>query len=271
MTTETSTTESTQQPTTTATPESTSYTSMLSGETTTTQDAQDTQTSTSSETTEHKDDVSNITEDSQRPTWLPEKFKTPEALLESYQNLEGKLGAFTGAPEEYELKAPEGVDFTFYEDGEYTATQFKEMAKEMGINQEAFSKISDFYIQSRMQDALMEQQARENAVFEVFGGQKEANKAIPQISNRVRSVLGDEGIAIYQDAASGSPTAAANAIKLAGMLINKLDGEHNQSYSSAPVQQHTREDLQNMMRDPQYKTSPQYRDKVDDLYRKMFD
>ena len=42
------------------------------------------------ETTEEKDFVTAEDEAPPRPEWLPEKFKTPEALLESYSNLEKK-------------------------------------------------------------------------------------------------------------------------------------------------------------------------------------
>lgn len=208
--------------------------------------------------------------DGERPEWLPEKFKSPEAMAEAYKNLESKFGGFSGAPEDYEVTVPEGVDFQFYEGSDFGVDKFKEFAKESNMSQETFSKAMDFYVQSRVYDAMVEQKSREDSVYEVFGGKEAATKEIPQISARVKGALGEDGMKVYQDAASGSHTAAASAIKLAGMLINKLDGEHTQAHVATPTPEVSRDELREMMKDPRYKTSQEFRDKVDAGYRKLF-
>jgi hypothetical protein len=243
----------------------TSMSSLLAGDI-------DTTTTTTTETETNPSDVTTETTDTtDRPEWLPEKFKSPESMAEAYKNLESKFGGFTGAPEDYELTVPEGVDFQFYEDSEYGVNTFKEFAKETNMSQETFSKAMDFYINSRAHDAIVEQQNRENAVYEVFGGKDKAVKDIPNISAKVKGALGEDGMKVYQDAASGSVTAAASAIKLAGMLINKFDGEFKQSTSVTPQPSISRDSLREMMKDPRYKTSAEFRAQVDEGYKKLFD
>ncbi len=245
--------------------------SLLSGETQS-EVVSDTETASAEvDNTQETEDTTSTLQEGERPEWLPEKFESAEKMAESYKNLESKFGNFTGAPEEYEIVKPEGVDFEFYEDAEYGVDQFQGMAREMGLDQDGFNKVMNFYIQSESQRVGMEMQAREDSVYEVFGGQEKAQKEIPQISARVKGSIGEEGMKVYQDAASGSSTSAASAIKLAGMLINKLDGEFTQSHKPAtPASQVSRDGLREMMKDPRYKTSAEYRAEVDAGYTKLF-
>ena len=68
----------------------------MSEETQTVSEAMEEQTPDISDTSdiksEEKDFVTAEDQAPARPEWLPEKFKTPEALLESYSNLEKKQG-----------------------------------------------------------------------------------------------------------------------------------------------------------------------------------
>ena len=48
----------------------------------------------------------NVTEDTERPTWLPEKFKTAEDLAKSYTELEKTLA-------DKSPKVPEQYDFSY--------------------------------------------------------------------------------------------------------------------------------------------------------------
>lgn len=175
----------------------------------------------------------------------------------------------SGVPEgDYEIVVPEGVDFQFYEDGEYGISQFQDMAKEMGLNQEAFSKLTEFYIHSRAQDEAMLQDAREQAQFEVFG--KDAAKEVSGISAKAKYVLGED-FSILQDAASGSPTAAANAIKVVGVLLDKLGGEYSQG-THAPVEPPiTEESLDALRRSPDWNTNPAVRKQYNEGLKKLYD
>jgi hypothetical protein len=102
---------------------------------------------------------------SERPEWLPEKFKTPEDLVSSYTNLEGKLGQkeeeikantiaeiekerFANRPEtsgDYQL--PEAIDSEMATDNEllnwWANTSF-----ENGYSQEQFEDGINMYVEA---------------------------------------------------------------------------------------------------------------------------
>lgn len=195
---------------------------------------------------------------------LPEGMETNDDLLNAFNEMKERYSA----PEDYELPTIEG--FTFFEDADYGVGQFKDVAKDLGLNQEGFGKVMDFYVNAETQRATMDQKNREQAVYEAFGGADKAAKAIPVTSARVKSVLGADGMSVYQDAASGSVTAAASAIKLAGMLIGKLQGEPQAPVNAAQPSGMSREDLREMMKDSRYRTNPEFRAKVDAGYNKLF-
>lgn len=87
-------------------------------------------------------------EPTERPAWLPEKFKTPEELSKSYDELQktlrekGKV-----APEKYEVE--EGVDFNTEDE---MFTQFQEFAKENNMSNEVFNKTLKFAKESGLLD-----------------------------------------------------------------------------------------------------------------------
>jgi len=69
-----------------------------------------------------------------RPEWLPAKYKSAADLGKSYSELEKKLGAFTGAPEEYDLSSLE-VD-----DSQLIVQEIKSVAKELNMSQDGLQK-----------------------------------------------------------------------------------------------------------------------------------
>ncbi len=136
--------EATSEVTSEATPQSNlTETVMASTETTTTEPAQEAQEQPSEpslfEQTEGEIDAES------KPEWLPEKFKTGEDLAKSYGELEKKLGAHTGAPEEYKLEVPEGLeDYSITQDDPF-AKDFANVLKESGVNQDTYDKIANLY------------------------------------------------------------------------------------------------------------------------------
>lgn len=93
------------------------------------------------------DEVSPESTDAQEhPEWFKsDKYKTIEDQAKAYNDLEGKFGAFTGAPEEYELTLPEGIDGEFdLEDPMLTG--FMEIAKEANMNQGVFTQMLHQYV-----------------------------------------------------------------------------------------------------------------------------
>ena len=80
----------------------------------------------------------------ERPEWLPEKFKTPEDMVKSFTQLEGKLrekGKL--APESYAM--PEDMLETVDTEAEDYAA-FTEVAKEIGLTNDGFNKLVSFAV-----------------------------------------------------------------------------------------------------------------------------
>jgi len=79
-----------------------------------------------------------------------------EAAMEqakAYKELQGKFGSFTGAPEEYEVKLSEEmserINLEDFKDDPLMA-DFKEVAKEMGLNNDGFNAFSELYFKSQL-------------------------------------------------------------------------------------------------------------------------
>lgn len=87
--------------------------------------------------------------ESERPAWLPEKFKEPEALAKSYVELEkvllekGKI-----APESYEVNL-EGISINTEDD---LFSGFAALAKEAKFSNEQFNNVLKFAAESGMLD-----------------------------------------------------------------------------------------------------------------------
>lgn len=71
----------------------------------------------------------------------------------AYGELQSKFGSFTGAPEEYEVKLSdemaEHINIEDYTD-DPLLNDFKDVAKEMGINGEGFNKMTEMYFKSQL-------------------------------------------------------------------------------------------------------------------------
>lgn len=102
-----------------------------------------------------------------RPDNVPEKFWNTEtnsinadAAVKSYTELESKFGSFTGAPDEYVFNSSEemtaklteaGVEINTEDDPLYQAAM--DMAKETGMSQDGFDKLSNLYIMTQLGNA----------------------------------------------------------------------------------------------------------------------
>ena len=77
-----------------------------------------------------------------RPEWLPEKFKTPEDFAKSYGELEKKIGSMPKAPESYDLAFTKdmGVDMT-----EEQNTEVQTMFKNLNLTQEQAKGVMAMY------------------------------------------------------------------------------------------------------------------------------
>ncbi len=83
-----------------------------------------------------------------RPDWVMDKYKTVEAQARAYGDAEKKLGAFTGAPETYELNLSKDlVDAGLGIDASNPAyAAISELCSGLQMNQGGFDKLLDAYV-----------------------------------------------------------------------------------------------------------------------------
>lgn len=120
-----------------------------------------------------------------KPDWFKgEKYKTVQAQAEAYNSLESKFGSFTGAPDDYEMVIPEGMDVQFDEE---RLGEAKTMFKEMGMDQAGFNKAMEWYLGEIAGDPEAEQVSMQQQVQEVLGD-KSAQR-ISQVSGALSNML----------------------------------------------------------------------------------
>ena len=202
-----------------------------------------------------------------RPEWLPEEFESADALLESHNSLKEKMGVFQGAPEEYQLKGYE--NFSFHEGTDNDVAGFMVMAKEMGINQEGFDKLVDYYVAGESQRAVIEAETRKNTAHEMLGGDKVAGERIKSIAAKAQTSMSADQYNLFKDATSGSHSSGGSAILLVESL---LKGETkplgNNTSTAAPKL--TEGQIREMMKDPKYGKDKEYNAKVAKAFAELY-
>ncbi len=122
-----------------------------------------------------------------QPEWFKsDKYKSVQAQAEAYNALESKLGAFTGAPDEYALNVPEGLE------GEFTADDpllvaAQEFAKDSNMNQESFDKMVDIYLSGTVESPEAMQATMDQQLVEVLGDNHA--QRISQVSGALSNML----------------------------------------------------------------------------------
>ena len=89
----------------------------------------------------------------ERPEWLPEKYKTPEDFAKGYDEMSkkfGDAGGFDGAPEgDYVFEIADDAGFEIDHDHP-TIQSFNEVAREVNMSQDTYSKLMEIYGQDVM-------------------------------------------------------------------------------------------------------------------------
>lgn len=212
----------------------------------------------------------------ERPEWLPEKFNTPEDLVNSYSSLESKLGkgqeelretimaeiegeAFANRPEtagDYSL--PEGLEENAEEiAGSDNVQWWANFAWENGFSQEEFEEgLARLLPDGPDLDAEMTKLG-DNAVARIEAVSLWANKNLPD-------ELGDEVLRMGQ---------TADGIKLLEhlMSMNSSDSIGGDTNATTGI---SKSDLETMMRDPRYwdttRRDPGYVKQVDEGFSKLY-
>jgi len=213
-----------------------------------------------------------------RPEWLPEKFNTPEDLVNSYTNLEGKLGkkdddirnaiieelsqeAFANRPEtagDYQL--PESIDEESAT-GNELLSWWAETAYENGYSQEQFEEGINMYVEALNADIpdydaevskLGENADARQEAASLFANQFFEEQHLPAIERMCETADGIEALEYIM-----------STMKQAGP-----------SMQSQPVASITQDQLNQMMLDPRWH-DPAKRDmsfvkEVEDGFKRLY-
>lgn len=198
----------------------------------------------------------------ERPTWLPEKFKTPEEMATAYKELETKQSTAAPAVPVVEVVKQAGVDIAklgaeYAENGKLSAESLTDLAAK-GIPQATV----DAYIAGL--NAVATQQVAK--LQEVVGGKENLTK----ILEWAKTGLSPTEANAYDKALD------ANDLTSASMLLQNIQAKYTAAVGNDPklvkgeivpnaagVQPFANTDQVHLaMRDPRYKTDPEYRAQV---------
>ncbi len=188
----------------------------------------------------------------ERPEWLPEGFETPEELAEAYNGR-------PMAPEAYELNK-EGYEGFAFDDA--SLDSFMTLSKEMNIPQESFDKFVGLYVETEQNRAALDIKARQDHAISSFGGEKQFKEAVGNLTSMAKAQLSEDQFQLLSVATSASQESGAAVMQLVTQLLSKRETTPLNNRTVTTSNTKSRGELEDMMRDPKYKTDPDFRNQV---------
>jgi hypothetical protein len=169
----------------------------------------------------------------ERPENVPEKFwdnntksVRNDDVLKSYNELSGRFGSFTGAPEAYEFSlneqlAEKGVEL----DSENPLiTKFTEMAKESNMSQDMANQLVNMFVEGQYADSLAAEDAETTRISEEMGKLGDnAQQRVDNISNWAKANLSPEQVEGLGDAT----TTAAGVMAVEALIAKSRNAPMN--------------------------------------------
>jgi hypothetical protein len=190
---------------------------------------------------------------SERPDWLPEKFKAPEDLVTSYKELESKFSERVNIPETYEVEVPAGLEipdtyYSAFKDAGLTNDQTQAM-----LNFYASTVAPEFVSVSRELELTKLSQSLDT---DVAGATEEAKKILEWANS---SPNGESLVSLHGSTASGVMYLKAHMEKqLSDSRMDDLSGGTPAAYSDSMSAQ----EIDSMVQNPRYMTDPAYKAEV---------
>lgn len=215
-------------------------------------------------------------EQAETPEWLQSKYITEgrsveESITEqakAYTELSGKFGAFTGAPEAYELNLSDEQK-TMVMDDDPVIQGFQEIAKEAGINQEFHDKIVGWYL-GQQQDEMKAIEEQRGQEMKALGDN--AGKRIQAVNEWIGSNFEPHTVEAIRSMAVSSDAVAA----IEQMIAKTRNAPQGGAKGSEPPAGITKDELNKMtfalddFGNRRMSTDPEYRKRVDELWSKMY-
>lgn len=190
------------------------------------------------------------------PAWYKaDKYKTVEAQAQAYVDLEKRFGAFTGAPTEYELKVPDGVQGEFDKDHPLLKG-FIEFAKGAQMNQEGFSKVLGMLAQYEASQEVTAPQVKQ-----AIG--QDADTRIGAVAQWAQANLDANGYNALRAVLSPGPDTAAAFLVIEGIVNKTRQPALPKPGSDTVMPPSGLEAINAKMKDPKYQTDMEYRRAVE--------
>lgn len=208
------------------------------------------------------DDPNTDQEWSERPEWLPEKFKSPEQLAESYQELERKLTEVSESskpPENYQLELPEAF-------GEGLSEEDQQFFKDAGLTNDQAQKMVDFLAENivpEVQKARAEHQKSQLAAdWGMHPDSESFNERVQKVKQWAQKNLPEGAVSEMAKSAHG-----VNAI------YQMMQSSYSARNTTGNQQQNrmSRADLEKLMDDPRYRTDNDYTEWVRKQFQEAYD
>lgn len=213
----------------------------------------------------------NIPGQGEAPEWFKsEKYKTVAEQAKAYKELEGKLGAFTGAPEAYEpvdLKSELKEIGIEIDPEDPVLSKAMDYAKELNMSQEGYSKLVNLYGETMAAEQVALEQIRADEL-KALG--HNADDRLKNLSAWASTNLDPELYASFQELA-----VSANAVKTLERLVSMTRNAPISPTNATPKPGVSREEMNELMfakdehgnrkmRDPEYAKMVQQ--KMDQTY-----
>ncbi len=201
-----------------------------------------------------------IVGEGESPDWFKAgKYQTVADQAKAYTGLESKLGSFTGAPEEYQVVVPEGLEVEIPE-GDPLLEGFNTWAKDSGLSQDAHSELLGMYINTMMGD-------------DNLNIDNEMKRIGPDAGQRITDMVqwgkGNLDEAEFKTLQSMATTAEGF------QLLERMKSFSRETQISAPdtaqsVNSVTKEALYELIADERYESSPSYRAEVEAKFKDFY-
>lgn len=193
------------------------------------------------------------------PEWFKaDKYKSVAEQAKAYPELAKKLGGFTGAPEEYEVSMPDGIEGVFIEDDPLMG-EFKEWAKTNQLNQGAFTDMLHMFVKSEHE----KYGANRESELKSLGAN--AASRLKNIDDYAKANLSDDE---YQGILAATTTAAG--VKAVEALISKTRGFKIPTDNTETPSGITHSEIKERLNDPRQGSDPEFRAETTKLYEQLF-
>ncbi len=176
-----------------------------------------------------------------RPDWLPENT-TVEDLAKRALGLRKQLSQKVNAPDEYKLEVDSEIAEHFkLNDDDALFSNFKGIAKEHNMTQEAFSEIMNMYLENMSASTLKVMDSQESQ-FKELG--INAEESFERVSNWADNNLPEDSASIMKDMSLSAPQ-----MKLLTSIIDKFSTGNNLPGDLGANQPMTQESRFNRMKE----------------------